>query len=77
MKGTPDAPLCGFSNAVVQILNFHGVNFEGHDVLSNEDLRSGMHKAIFLSNLHFLFRHVSTFIYIVTTLHIDQTLSVL
>jgi len=41
MKGTPDAPRCGFSNAVVQILSFHGVNFEGHDVLSNEDLRSG------------------------------------
>ena len=42
MKGTPDAPMCGFSNAVVQILNVHGVNFEGHDVLSNEDLRSGI-----------------------------------
>ena len=42
MKGTPDAPMCGFSNAVVQILNVHGVNFEGHNVLSNEDLRSGI-----------------------------------
>ena len=42
MKGAPDAPMCGFSNAVVQILNVHGVKFEGHDVLSNEDLRSGI-----------------------------------
>ena len=42
MKGTPDAPMCGFSNGVVQILNFHEVSFEGHDVLSNEDLRSGI-----------------------------------
>ena len=42
MKGTPDAPRCGFSNAVVQILRFHGVdNFDSHDVLSDEDLRQG------------------------------------
>lgn len=42
MKGTPDAPRCGFSNAVVQILNVHGVNGYGaHDVLSDEELRQG------------------------------------
>ena len=42
MKGVPEAPRCGFSNAVVQILNFHGVNnFEAHDVLADEDLRQG------------------------------------
>ena len=51
MKGTPDAPMCGFSNGVVQILNFHGVNFEGHDVLSNEDLRSGIEIEIEISLL--------------------------
>ena len=42
MKGTPDAPRCGFSNAVVQILNFHGItDYGAFDVLSNEDLRQG------------------------------------
>lgn len=42
MKGTPDAPRCGFSNAVVQILNMHGVDkFEAHNVLEDEDLRQG------------------------------------
>ena len=43
MKGTPDAPRCGFSNAVVQILRFHGVDkFDSHDVLSDEELRQGI-----------------------------------
>ncbi|XP_046567128.1 glutaredoxin-related protein 5, mitochondrial-like [Haliotis rubra] len=43
MKGTPDAPRCGFSNAVVQILNFHGVdNYDAHNVLADEDLRQGV-----------------------------------
>lgn len=42
MKGTPDAPRCGFSNAVVQVLRFHGVkDFQAHDVLDDEDLRQG------------------------------------
>ncbi|RUS84471.1 hypothetical protein EGW08_007767 [Elysia chlorotica] len=43
MKGTPDAPRCGFSNAVCQILKFHGVDgFESYDVLANEDIRQGV-----------------------------------
>merc|ERR1711893_315928 len=43
MKGTPDAPRCGFSNAVVQILNFHGVEkYEAHNVLEDEELRQGI-----------------------------------
>lgn len=43
MKGTPDAPRCGFSNAVCQILNFHGVDkFEAHNVLDDEELRQGI-----------------------------------
>ena len=42
MKGIPEAPRCGFSNAVVQILKFHGVeNYDAHDVLQDEDLRQG------------------------------------
>ncbi|GAB1601300.1 glutaredoxin-related protein 5, mitochondrial-like [Argonauta hians] len=43
MKGTPDAPRCGFSNLVVQILKFHGVeNFDAHNVLTDDDLREGI-----------------------------------
>lgn len=41
MKGTPDEPRCGFSNAVVQILSMHGVKYDSHNVLANEDLRQG------------------------------------
>ena len=42
MKGTKDAPKCGFSNAVVQILKMHGVDkFDTHNVLDDEILRQG------------------------------------
>ena len=42
IKGTPDAPKCGFSNAVVQILQFHGVdNFDAYNVLEDEEIRQG------------------------------------
>ena len=42
MKGTAAQPRCGFSNAVVQILNFHGVSdFADHNVLEDEKLRQG------------------------------------
>lgn len=42
MKGVPDAPKCGFSNAVVQILRMHGVTYDSHNVLENEDIRQGV-----------------------------------
>ncbi|XP_038212990.1 uncharacterized monothiol glutaredoxin ycf64-like [Zerene cesonia] len=42
MKGVPDAPRCGFSNAVVQIMRMHAVPYESHDVLSDENLRQGI-----------------------------------
>lgn len=41
MKGVPDAPRCGFSNAVVQIMRMHAVPYISHDVLSDENLRQG------------------------------------
>lgn len=42
MKGSPAQPLCGFSNAVVQILRLHGVeDYRAHDVLQDPDLRQG------------------------------------
>ena len=42
MKGTPDAPRCGFSSLVVQILDHAGVPFVGVDVLQSEALRDGI-----------------------------------
>ena len=39
MKGTPDAPQCGFSMAVANILKILEVNFKGVNVLENENLR--------------------------------------
>lgn len=42
MKGVPEEPRCGFSNAVVQILRMHGVTYDAHDVLKDEDLRQGI-----------------------------------
>lgn len=42
MKGVPEAPKCGFSNAVVQIMRMHGVEYESHDVLKDDVLRQGI-----------------------------------
>lgn len=42
MKGTPQAPLCGFSGRVVQILNHIGVPFKGINVLESDALRQGI-----------------------------------
>lgn len=42
MKGVPDAPQCGFSNAVVQILRMHGVTYDSHNVLADEAIRQGV-----------------------------------
>lgn len=42
MKGNKDFPQCGFSDAVVKVLKFHGADFTTYDVLSNPDLRSGL-----------------------------------
>lgn len=42
MKGTPVFPQCGFSAAVVQILNHMGVKFNSSDVLVDPDIRQGI-----------------------------------
>ena len=42
MKGTPDAPRCGFSSLVVQILDHVSAPFVGVDVLQSEELREGI-----------------------------------
>lgn len=42
MKGVPASPKCGFSNAVVQVLRMHGVDYGSHDVLENDAVRQGI-----------------------------------
>ena len=42
MKGVPNAPQCGFSMAVANILKHLDVKFKGIDVLENENLRQGI-----------------------------------
>lgn len=42
MKGTPDQPQCGFSGQVVQMLDYLGVEYKGHNVLASDDLRQGI-----------------------------------
>ena len=42
MKGTPEAPQCGFSMAVSNLLKHLGVNFKGINVLEDEKLRQGI-----------------------------------
>ena len=44
MKGTPEAPQCGFSMAVSNVLKHLGVNFTGANVLEDENLRQGIKK---------------------------------
>lgn len=42
MKGTPQAPQCGFSGQVVQILNYLGAPYVGVNVLADGELREGI-----------------------------------
>ena len=42
MKGTPDAPQCGFSMAVSNLLKILEVNFKGINVLEKQELRQGI-----------------------------------
>jgi len=42
MKGTPDAPQCGFSMAVSNILKILEVNFKGVNVLESQQIREGI-----------------------------------
>ena len=42
MKGTAEMPMCGFSGAVVMILNKLGVTFKDYNVLESEELRQGI-----------------------------------
>ena len=42
MKGTPEAPQCGFSMAVSNMLKILEVNFKGVNILENEHIRQGI-----------------------------------
>ena len=42
MKGTPDAPQCGFSMAISNMLKILEVNFQGVNVLEDQNLREGI-----------------------------------
>jgi monothiol glutaredoxin len=42
MKGTPDAPQCGFSMAISNMLKILEVNFKSVNVLENEQIRQGI-----------------------------------
>ena len=42
MKGTPDAPQCGFSMAVANILKILEVDYKGINVLEDQNIREGV-----------------------------------
>tara|TARA_B100001057_G_scaffold52236_1_gene46374 strand:+ start:815 stop:1150 length:336 start_codon:yes stop_codon:yes gene_type:complete len=42
MKGTPDAPQCGFSMAVTNMLKILEVNYKSINVLEDQNIREGI-----------------------------------
>jgi len=42
MKGTPDAPQCGFSMAISNMLKILEVSYKGINVLESDSLRQGI-----------------------------------
>ncbi len=42
MKGTPQFPQCGFSSAVVQMLDYLGVEYGSANVLESDAVRQGI-----------------------------------
>ena len=44
MKGSPEAPMCGFSAATVQVLSDIGVKFSSVNVLDSNEMREGIKK---------------------------------
>ncbi|KAI9032152.1 thioredoxin-like protein [Hyaloraphidium curvatum] len=42
IKGTPEAPRCGFSRQIVTILKEQGVEFGYFDILEDEEVRAGL-----------------------------------
>ncbi|CAM9742590.1 unnamed protein product [Scytosiphon promiscuus] len=44
MKGTPDAPRCGFSRTLVGLLREENIGFESFDILQDDGVRQGLKK---------------------------------
>ena len=42
MKGTPEAPMCGFSAQTVKLLTAVGAKYSSFDVLADEEIRQGV-----------------------------------
>jgi Grx4 family monothiol glutaredoxin len=42
IKGTPDAPKCGFSRSIVGILNESAIAYEHFDILTDDEVRAGL-----------------------------------
>ncbi|CAB3398171.1 unnamed protein product [Caenorhabditis bovis] len=42
MKGSPEAPRCGFSRKTVELLNSKNIEYGSFDILSDEDVRQGL-----------------------------------
>ena len=42
MKGTPEAPMCGFSARSVEILRSYNAPLKGINILEDEDMRQGI-----------------------------------
>jgi len=42
MKGNPEAPQCGFSKRIVEILNRYHVDFNSFNILSDQEIRDGI-----------------------------------
>lgn len=42
MKGTAQAPQCGFSSRVAGVLNYMGIEYNDVNVLENEEIRQGI-----------------------------------
>lgn len=52
MKGTPQRPECGFSRAVIQVLDIHGVppeKLKTFNVLEDSELRTGIKEFSYVS----------------------------
>ncbi|CAG5009314.1 unnamed protein product [Parnassius apollo] len=42
MKSNRDAPRCGFSRTLIQIINETGVQYDTFDILTDEEVRQGL-----------------------------------
>jgi monothiol glutaredoxin len=61
MKGTPDSPQCGFSRAVVQVLDIHGVpreKMQTYNVLEDAELRSGIKEYSCVTSMEYISRNI-------------------